>query len=263
MFGKSRKTENQEEQVYNEEERRSNARFFAVLLSVLAVIMLFLNFWTTNFSFVLVSGSSMDKTLYSGEYLLSYKVVNPEYELERGDIIVVNVSHIPEWQKENEGKPAHRQTHFIIKRLIGLEGDIVRCENGEMEICYAGTWNETMAYADYPFVALDEPYAYYDENKGGKNAVCNTFEYTVGDGEIFFLGDNRNTSSDSRYGIKNQDGTDAGYSQLDGRLYKIADVTATVPNWALKRQKGLQKYLVEIPEKIKKVLLKPFRELKK
>ena len=245
-------TEN--ENVYDERERRSNARFCAVLLSIVVVLLLFLNFWTANFSFVLVSGHSMDKTLYSGEYLLSCKVIYPEYEVQRGDIIVVSVGHIPEWQEENKGKPSNNQTNFIIKRAIGLEGDIVRCTNGEMEICYAGTWDETMAYAEYPFVAVDEPYAYYDEKEGGKTAPCNTFEYTVGDGEIFFLGDNRNHSNDSRY--------NEGHSALD-RLYKIEDVTAIVPNWALKHQKGLQKCLVEIPNKIKNAIAKPFRKLKK
>lgn len=254
MCRKGRKTEEREEKVYDEKERRATARFYAILLSIVTLLLLFLNFWTSSFSFVLVSGGSMDKTLYSGEYLLSTKVIHPEYEIKRGDIIVVSVSHIPEWQEENKGKPQSRQTHFIIKRLIGLEGDIVRSVNGNVEICYAGTWNEMMNPADYPFVPLDEPYAYYDETDGGKFAPCNTFEYTVGEGEIFFLGDNRNHSSDSRYNEE--------HSTLNGRLYQITDVTAIVPNWALKRQKGLQKYLVEIPEKIKNFILKPFKKLK-
>ena len=243
------------ENVYDANERRASARFYAILLSVAALFFLFLNFWSHSFSFVLVQGHSMDKTLQTGEYLLSMKVIHPEYELERGDIIVVGVSHYPEWQEHNREHP-NGQTHFIIKRLIGMEGDIVRCENGNMEICYAGTWNELMNPPEYPFVPLDEPYAYYDEEKGGKNAACNTFEYKVGEGEIFFLGDNRNHSADSRY----LEGS--AVENLD-RLYKITDVTAIVPNWALKRQKGLQKYLVDIPAKIKSFLLKPFRKLKK
>jgi signal peptidase I len=196
----------------------------------------------------------MDKTLYDGEYLLSYKVVHPEYEVERGDIIVVGVGNIPEWQKENEGKPAQRQTHFIIKRCIALEGDIVRCTQGEMEICYAGTWDTTMPISEYPFVAVDEPYAYYDEREGGKNAPCNTFTYTVGEGEIFFLGDNRNHSKDSRY-------LQEGYSELD-RLYAIENVTAIVPDWALEHHNGLQKYLWDIPAKIRNFIKKPFSKLK-
>ncbi|MBE5747333.1 MAG: signal peptidase I [Clostridiales bacterium] len=242
----SEETEGSEEKE-DEKERRSSARFYAILLSVLTVILLCLNFWSSNYNFVLVSGASMDKTLYDGEYLLSYKVVNPEYELKRGDIIVVDVRHIPEW---NYGK---KGTAFIIKRLIGLEGDIVRCEKGELEICYAGTWNETMDEENYPFVPLDEPYAYYED----KTAACNTFEYVVGEGEIFFLGDNRNHSSDSRY--LQMDNRGNRYSQLQDRLYKINDVSAVVPSWALKRHVGLEKYLVRIPTKIKNAILKPFR----
>ena len=256
MLGRKRKTEEREEikeEVYDEKERRSTARFCAVLLAIVAVMLLFLNFWSSNFGLVRVEGRSMDNTLYSGEYLLSYKVVHPEHELKRGDVIVVGVGHIPEWQEKNQSTTKN-PTEFIIKRLIGLEGDIVRCTKGKMEICYAGTWEETMRPDEYPFVAVDEPYAYYDEREGGVDAPCNTFEYTVGEGEIFFLGDNRNHSRDSRY-------LQEGYSELD-RLYKIDDVTAVVTDWALKHQKGLEKYLVKIPSKIKNFITKPFKKLK-
>lgn len=254
MRRKEEQSQQMSEEVYDAKERRASARFYAIFLSVLMLFLLFLNFWSHSFSFVFVQGHSMDKTLQTGEYLLAMKVIHPEYELQRGDIIVVGVSHYPEWKEHN--KEHVGQTHFIIKRLIGMEGDIVRCTEGNMEICYAGTWDELMNPEDYPFVALDEPYAYYDEKEGGKKAACNTFEYTVGEGEIFFLGDNRNHSADSRY----LEG--AAVENLD-RLYKITDVTAIVPDWALKRQKGLQKCLVDIPAKIKNFLLKPFRKLKK
>ncbi|MBQ9713750.1 MAG: signal peptidase I [Clostridia bacterium] len=252
MAKKREKTENETE-VVNEKERRSNARFCAFFLSFLLLFLLFVNFWTSNFSFVLVSGASMDKTLYSGEYLLSYKVVKPE-ELERGDIIVVRVDHIPEWQKKNAIDKAKgmEETHFIIKRLIALEGDKVRCIQGKMEICYAGTWNEEMSEEELPFVELNEPYAYYDEKEGGKDAPSCSFEYTVGEDEIFFLGDNRNHSKDSRYVEE--------FSELD-RLYKETDVESVVPAWALKKQVGLQKYLVEIPAKIKNKVANFFRKI--
>ena len=263
MAKKKMETKENQEKVHDEKERRSTIRFYTVLISVMAVFFLLFYFWTTNFTFVLVDGKSMDETLRDGEYLLSYKVVHPEYELQRGDIIVVEVGHIPEWQAENAEKPADRRTNFIIKRLIALEGDIVRCTDGEMEICYAGTWNELMNPADYPFVAIDEPYAFYDETAGGKSAPCNTFQYKVGEGEIFFLGDNRNRSSDSRYRIVEEDGRiNHEYSALKNRLYKAEDVIAVVPQWALNHQKGLQKYLVDIPNKIGKAIAKPFKKLK-
>lgn len=253
MFRKKNKTEKtEEEKVIDEKERRATARFYAILLSVLAAVLLFFNFWSNNFNFVLVSGSSMDQTLYDGEYLLSYKVIYPEHEVKRGDIIVVDVSNMPEWENDSQ------ETAFIIKRLIALEGDIVRCTDGKLEICYAGTWDETIPQdrQELPFVEIAEPYAYYDENyydangNRGKYAECNNFRYTVGEGEIFFLGDNRNHSNDSRY--------KQGYSALD-RLYKMEDVVAIVPDWALIYQSELETCLVKVPAKIKNFFLKPFR----
>ena len=261
MAKKKMETKENQEKVYDEKERRSTIRFYTVLISIIAVFFLLFYFWTSNFTFVLVSGKSMENTFYNDQYLLSYKVVHPEYELKRGDIIIVSVGHIPEGQEINANDPT--PTEFMIKRLIALEGDIVRCTDGDMEICYAGTWDELMNPADYPFVAIDEPYAYYDEEAGGKTASCNTFQYTVGKGEIFFLGDNRNHSKDSRYRIVEEDGRiNHDYSELKNRLYKAEDVTAVVPQWAINHQKGLQKVLVEFPNKIRNAIAKPFKKLK-
>ena len=252
MAKRERNVEEIEELVYDENERRSTARFFAILLSVITLFLLILNFWSQNFSLVQVSGASMDKTLYNEEYLLAYKVIHPEYELKRGDIVVVEVGDIPEWQAVNQNRPASQRTDFIIKRVIALEGDIVRCTYGEMEICYAGTWDEMMDPAEYPFVTVDEPYAYYDEKTGGRWAPCNTFQYRIGEGEIFFLGDNRNNSKDSRY-------MQEGCSEIK-RLYKATDVVAVVPDWALKHQTVLQNVLVDYPRNIRNFVKKLFKK---
>ena len=54
----------------------------------------------------------------------------------------------------------------------------------------------------------------------------------MGEGEIFFLGDNRNISMDSRY--------KEDMSHLD-RLYKETDIYGIVPQWAIDKQEDLEK----------------------
>ena len=87
-----------------------------------------------------------------------------------------------------------------------------------MEVRYAGTSE---------YVKLNEDYARYT------NAQEYDFqtEYVVGEGEIFFLGDNRNVSMDSRY--------NEGYSHLKG-LYKQSDIYGVVPEWAIEHKDVLE-----------------------
>ena len=73
---------------------------------------------------------------------------------------------------------------------------------------------------------LNEPYAYHKWN-------YDFALYEVGEGEIFFLGDNRTNSYDSRY--------QEGNSHLK-TLYKADDIYGVVPDWAIRHKKFL-KYL--------------------
>ncbi len=210
------------EECYGIRERRTTVRWVAILLTLITLFFGVRLYWVNHYGGVQVNGPSMNYTLRDGEQLLM-EYTDRGRKAQRGDVIVVRVENYTEIKKKNEGKPPAEQLKFVIKRLIAIEGDVVRCSHGKVEIKYAGTAN---------FEPLDEPYAFYPTTiaKSGYNFA----EYTVGKGEIFFLGDNRTNSTDSRY-------KEEGGSNLKGRLYQAEDIIGVVPDWAMKHQNILEK----------------------
>lgn len=126
-----------------------------LLLAV--VLYLGINFISAR---VRVDGFSMNPTLQDGEYVLVSKVSYRLSEPQHGDIIVFKFP----------GQPVQD----LIKRIIGLPGDIVEVKNRQVFVNGQ---------------ALDEPYI----------AAEPTYEgiWKVPAGQLFVLGDNRNDSSDS------------------------------------------------------------------
>lgn len=110
---------------------------------------------------VRVENISMQPTLNEGELLVVYKLAYRFGEPHRGDIIVFHHNRQP--------------PEDYIKRVIGLPGDQVRVENGQVYV---------------NGIALNEPYI--------AEAPAYTGVWEVPRDSLFVLGDNRNRSSDSR-----------------------------------------------------------------
>lgn len=168
-----------------------------------------------NYGGVIVDGASMNNTLVDGDALLM-QYANKGAEADYGDVIVVYVGGYQEWSdvKDKSGN----RINYIIKRLIAKGGDTVKAVDGKLYLMKKG---------ETEFSLIDEPYAYYS---AGADAYQD-FYYSVGDGEIFFLGDNRMNSTDSRYM--------QGHSELN-RLYKVEDIYGVVPSWAIEHRKTLE-----------------------
>ena len=131
---------------------------------VLALALAFL-IKTFLFEPTQVQGTSMLDTLHSGDRVIVNKISLKFKELKRGDIIVMHYN------------PANED---YIKRVIGLPGETVQLIDGYF-------------YIDGK--KLTEDYIY-----GGYTYPVKDIEWTLGSGQYFVAGDNRNPgkSKDSR-----------------------------------------------------------------
>lgn len=131
-----------------------------ILQTVLIAVGLFLvvNLVTAR---IRVEGNSMEPSLHDGELVVVNRMAMLWREPSRGDIVVFNFPLDPDRR--------------YIKRVIGLPGDLVSIHDGEVFV------NDDELY---------EPYLAAPPSYSG--------EWTIGPGEVFVLGDNRNFSSDSQ-----------------------------------------------------------------
>lgn len=174
---------------------KSNVIFGAVAAILLTVLVF--SVLVTNFVFikVKVSGSSMVPTLNSGDVVM----VNVYGSPRRGDVIIIS------GEKPNGD--------WLIKRVIATGGDTVKTEGGYVYLKKAG---------ETEFIKLDEPYlggqgiTFYPDVNDSADIVPH--EWQVGKDSIFYLGDNRRYSHDSR---ANDFGT-CEKSQVVGTVSELA-----------------------------------------
>lgn len=118
-----------------------------------------------------VKGASMEPNFYDKEYLIIDEISYRFYEPVRGDIVVFRYPRKPE--------------EFFIKRVIGLPGEKIQIKDGSVYI-----YNQE--YQDG--VKLEEKYLPADLRTYGLNDEIKALSAS----EYYVLGDNRNSSKDSR-----------------------------------------------------------------
>ena len=117
-----------------------------------------------------VNGASMDPNFYDGDYLIIDEISYRFNEPQRADVIIFRY-------------PLDT-SQFFIKRIIGLPGEIIKIEDGQVTIFNEEAPNQN--------IVLDESSYLEDTYTPG------SLEISLGEDEYFVLGDNRRASSDSR-----------------------------------------------------------------
>ena len=144
--------------------RSAGARLLRLVAEILQTLLIAgLLFLAVNLvtARIRVEGNSMEPSLHDGEFVVVNRLAYRWSEPTRGDIVVFRFRLDPERR--------------FIKRIIGLPGDTLRVEGGQVFV---------------DGVPLQEPYIAAQPRYTG--------QWTVGPQEVFVLGDNRNNSSDSQ-----------------------------------------------------------------
>ncbi|WP_166873649.1 MULTISPECIES: signal peptidase I [unclassified Salinibacterium] len=206
-----------------------------VLIIFLAAILI--SFLIKTFlirSFYIPSESMMD-TLHKNDRIIVNQLTPDLMPIERGDVVVFKdpgqwlTPRAPEpqnpvvaafdWFFSIVGLSAPDSNDHLIKRVIGLPGDVVACCNEFGQLTINGT-------------PIDEPYVLLPP--GVTRVSADDFEITVPEDSLWVLGDNRYASADSRYNTNKPGNGFVPYENVVGRAILIT--------WPIDRWTWLDNY---------------------
>ena len=158
--------------VFYEKEKKINKKVIHEILEyvISTVIVVFLAFVLMFFfgTKTSVIGDSMMPALYNGQQILIDKFIYKLSSPKRGDVIVFQPN-------------GNENTHYYEKRIIGLPGETMQIIDGYVYV------NGSKLDEDDTYDLTEDPGIAKDE------LILQPYEY-------FVLGDNRNSSEDSRSG---------------------------------------------------------------
>lgn len=179
-----------------------------------------------------IPSPSMEPTLVAGDRVLVSQLTPGPIDLQRGDVVVFKdpgswLDPVPDADRGPVREAVVEALTFVgvlpqdsgehlIKRVIGLPGDIVACCDPEGRITVNGE-------------PIEEPYVY-----PGNEPSEMTFEVEVPDERLWVMGDHREASQDSRW---HQDLEGAGTVPIDNVVGR-----AIVLVWPIARADHLENY---------------------
>ena len=170
-------------------------------LIVALILFLFIRTFLVH-TFVIISGS-MEETLLVGDLLLVNRAAVgsevpwtpwriPGYsQLERGDILVFD--------------PPHEEDLKLVKRLMGLPGDTIEMRNKVFHVNGESLDEPYVQHSDsaddmHPWMSWQADFVLADESNGTYAPTRDNWgPLVIPEDRYFMLGDNRDTSLDSRY----------------------------------------------------------------
>ncbi len=152
--------------------------FDTVVTSIVAIIVIFAV--VTRLS--TVDGGSMKPTLFDQERLM---ITDFCYSPAYNDIVVL-------WTDNLYNEMTNEMGEAIVKRVIGLPGDVIRIDTEEGAVYRNGEKLET---EEIDGIIYEDGHMILDYT-----AKPYSMEVTVPEGHVFVMGDNRNNSVDSRDG---------------------------------------------------------------
>ncbi len=170
-------------------------------LIVAFVLFLFIRSFLVH-TFVIISGS-MEETLLVGDLLLVNRAAV-------GSPVPGTSWRIPGYSKLSRGEilvfdPPHEQDLKLVKRLMGLPGDTVEMRDKILHVNGEPLDEPYVQHKDsrddvHPWMSWQEEFALLDGTNGSYNPTRDNWgPLVIPPDQYFMLGDNRDTSLDSRY----------------------------------------------------------------
>jgi signal peptidase I len=182
-----------------------------------------------------IPSASMEQTLVIDDRVIVNQLVPAMMPIDRGDVVVFRdpggwlpatvplpvspVVAATEWTLSLFGLASPDSNDHLIKRVIGLPGDVIACCDADGKMTING-------------VAIDEPYILLSNGETKASGI--DFSVTVPEGSLWVMGDNRYNSKDSRYNTNQPGGGFVPISDVVGRAFVIS--------WPIDRWTWLSNY---------------------
>ena len=206
--------------------KRSPLGAFIIELITIVALAILISFLVKTFLLraFYIPSESMQPTLEVDDRIVVNLLAPGIMEIERGDVVVFEDTRSwwgPGGSTESNpvqdalifiGLLPDTSAHYVVKRVVGTEGDTVECCDESGRILVNGE-------------PIDEPYLYPG------NAPSDTpFEVTVPEGHVWLLGDHREASADSRAHVTEPNSGAVPVEDIIGRTAAII--------WPLDRMSG-------------------------